>query len=149
MCCITSSGLTHIIGSHETRSVEGDQMIWANPRDVIQYTRSSYCNSYNNMFIIYLYPTLFWFYKLFRSLIQKQEKAAKLRKFKVFSHSTRKIFHVVAKISHGKDRGFFQSILPPWICETVLLSYFEILHSPAILGLNEIYVWFLLHTNKI
>ena len=50
--CITSSGLAHIIGSHETRSVEGDPMIWANPRDVILYARSSYY--YNDMFIIYL-----------------------------------------------------------------------------------------------
>ena len=38
----------------------------------------------------------------------KQEKAAKLREFKVFSHSTRTVLHVVAEISHGKDRGFFQ-----------------------------------------
>ena len=35
MYCIMSSGLVHIIGSHETQSVEGDQMIWANPQDVM------------------------------------------------------------------------------------------------------------------
>ena len=32
-------------------------MIWANPREVIQYARTSYY--YNNMFIIYLYLTFF------------------------------------------------------------------------------------------
>ena len=48
-------------------SVEGDLMIWANPRAVILYARSSYF--YNNMFIICLFPT---FYKLFWSLIQKK-----------------------------------------------------------------------------
>ena len=40
----------------------------------------------------------------------EQEKAAKLREFKVFSHSTRTVLHVVAEISHGKDRGLFQII---------------------------------------
>ena len=64
---------------------------------------------------------------------KQQEKAAKLREFKAFSHVTCTVLHVVAEISHGKDRGFFQLILPPWICETVLLSYLERLHSPAIL----------------
>ena len=43
-----SSGLANIIGSNERRSVAGDPMIWANPRDVILYARSSY---YHNMFI--------------------------------------------------------------------------------------------------
>ena len=41
------SGLAHII----TRwSVEGDPIIWANPRDVILYARSSYYH--NNVFYI-------------------------------------------------------------------------------------------------
>ena len=53
----------------EMRSVEGDSMVWPHPRDVILYARSSYF--YNNMFIIYLFLTLFGFNKLFWSLIQK------------------------------------------------------------------------------
>ena len=44
-------------------------MVWPHPRDVILYARSSYF--YNNMFIIYLFLTLFWFYMLFWSLTQK------------------------------------------------------------------------------
>ena len=44
-------------------------MVWPHPRDMILYARSSYF--YNNMFIIYLFLTLFWFYKWFWSLIQK------------------------------------------------------------------------------
>ena len=43
-------------------------IVWPNPRDMIQYARSSY---YNNLFIIYLYLTSFWFYNLFWSLIPK------------------------------------------------------------------------------
>ena len=65
----TSSGLAQFIGSHETRRVDGDLMIWANPRDMILYASSSY--NYNNMFVICLFPTLFWFCKLLWSLIQK------------------------------------------------------------------------------
>ena len=40
-------------------------MVWPHPRDVILYARSGYF--YNNMFIIYLFLflTLFQFYKLF------------------------------------------------------------------------------------
>ena len=30
------------MGSPETRSVEGDPMVWPHPRDAIQYARSSY-----------------------------------------------------------------------------------------------------------
>ena len=37
-------------------------------------------------------------------------KAAKLREFKVFSHCTPTVLHVVAEISHGKDSVFFQLI---------------------------------------
>ena len=37
--------------------VEGDQMVWPHPRDVIQYARSSYY--YDNMFIICLFLTFF------------------------------------------------------------------------------------------
>ena len=56
--CITSSGRGHTIGSPETRSVvSGDPMVWPYPRDVILHTRSSYFN--NNVFIIYLFLTLF------------------------------------------------------------------------------------------
>ena len=44
-------------------------MVWAYPRDVILYARSSYC--YNNMFIIYPFSDIILFYKLFWSLIQK------------------------------------------------------------------------------
>ena len=46
-----------------------DPMAWSHPRDVILYARSNYF--YNNMFIIYLFLTLFWFYILFWSSIQK------------------------------------------------------------------------------
>ena len=45
-------------------------MIWANPREVILYARSS--NYYNNMFIIYLFSDIILIYKLFWSLIQKK-----------------------------------------------------------------------------
>ena len=44
-------------------------MVWSHPWDMIQYPRWHYY--YDNMFIIYLFPT-FWFYKLFWSLIQKK-----------------------------------------------------------------------------
>ena len=43
---------------------------------------------------------------LYCKSIKKQEKAAKLREFKVFSHSTRTVLHVVVETSHGKDRRF-------------------------------------------
>ena len=47
------SGWADIIRSHETQSVACDPMISAHPRDVMQYTRSSYyCN---NVFIINLF----------------------------------------------------------------------------------------------
>ena len=70
MYCITSSWWGHTIRSREMRSFDGDHMVWPHPWDVIQYTRSHYF--YNDMFIIYFFPTLFWFYKLFWSLIQKK-----------------------------------------------------------------------------
>ena len=41
---------------------------------------------------------------------KKTRKAAKLREFKVFSHCTPTVLHVVAEISHGKDSVFFQLI---------------------------------------
>ena len=44
-------------------------MVWPHPRDVILYARSSYI--YDNMFIICLSLTLFWFYNLFWYLIPK------------------------------------------------------------------------------
>ena len=43
-----------------------DPMVWPHPRDMILYTKSSYY--YNNMFIVYLFPELILFYKLFLSL---------------------------------------------------------------------------------
>ena len=45
---IPSGGLAHIIGSHETQSVQCDPIIWVNPRDVILCPRSIYL--YNNSF---------------------------------------------------------------------------------------------------
>ena len=45
-----------------------------------------------------------------RALSFKTRKAAKLREFKVFSHCTPTVLHVVAEISHGKDSVFFQLI---------------------------------------
>ena len=69
MYCITSSWWGHTIGSPDMQSIKGDPMAWSHPQDVIQYTRSCY---YYNMFIINLFLTLFWFYKLFWSLIQKK-----------------------------------------------------------------------------
>ena len=51
-------------------------------------------------------------------------KAAKLREFKVFSHCTPTVLHVVAEISHGKESVFFQliPIVRPanrdWACQT-------------------------------
>ena len=41
---------------------------------------------------------------------KQTRKAAKLREFKVFSHCTPTVLHVVAEISHGKDSVFFQLI---------------------------------------
>ena len=46
------------MGSPETRSVEGDPMVWPHPRDVIQYARSSFY--YDNMFIICLFFLTFF-----------------------------------------------------------------------------------------
>ena len=43
-------------------------------------------------------------------LTKSTRKAAKLREFKVFSHCTPTVLHVVAEISHGKDSVFFQLI---------------------------------------
>ena len=40
----------------------------------------------------------------------KTRKAAKLREFKVFSHCTPTVLHVVAEISHGKESVVFQLI---------------------------------------
>ena len=51
------------------QSVSGDTMVWPHPREVTLYARSSY--DYDNMFIIYLFLTLFWFNNLFWSLIRK------------------------------------------------------------------------------
>ena len=51
------------------QSFEGDSMVWPHPRDVILCAKSSYF--YNNMFIIYLFLTLFGFYNLFWSLFPK------------------------------------------------------------------------------
>ena len=51
------------------RNVEGDQMVCPHPRVMIQFVRLSFY--YNNIFIIYLFLTLFCFYKLLWSLIQK------------------------------------------------------------------------------
>ena len=60
-----------VIPSDHPRRNEGDPMVWPHPRDAILYARSSYF--YNNMFIICIFIlTLFWFYKLFWSLIQKK-----------------------------------------------------------------------------
>ena len=50
-------------------SVEGDPKVWPHLRDIILYARSCY---FYNMFIIYIFLTLFWFYKLFWSLTQKK-----------------------------------------------------------------------------
>ena len=55
---------------HVDWNVSGDLTVWSRLLDVIQYARSSYC--YDNIFIIYPFPTLFWLYKVFWSLIQKQ-----------------------------------------------------------------------------
>ena len=59
-----------ICGSHETGSVEGDLMIWANPR-------AWYCTPDQVTIIIIcllytFFQTLFWFYKLFWFIIQKK-----------------------------------------------------------------------------
>ena len=40
----------------ETRSVEGDPIVWPHPRDVILYAKSSYY--YDNMFIICLFSDI-------------------------------------------------------------------------------------------
>ena len=40
----------------------------------------------------------------------KLAPVTKLREFKVFSHCTPTVLHVVAEISHGKDSVFFQLI---------------------------------------
>ena len=54
---------------HVDWNVSGDLMVWSRLLDVIQYARSSYC--YDNIFIIYPFPTLFWLYKSFWSLIPR------------------------------------------------------------------------------
>ena len=90
---ITSSWWGHTIGSPENRSIKGDPMVWSHQQDVIQYARSRYY--YNNMFIIYLFPTLFWFYKLFWSLIQKKAGtfAVRFRFLTLRHHVFRLWFH--------------------------------------------------------
>ena len=40
----------------------------------------------------------------------QQEKQQSCGEFKVFSHCTPTVLHVVAEISHGKDNVFFQLI---------------------------------------
>ena len=46
----------HTIGSSETRSVEGDPLVWPHSREAILYARSSYY--YDNMFIICLFSDI-------------------------------------------------------------------------------------------
>ena len=53
--CTVSRRVDEVIPP-ETRSVEGDQMVWPHPRDVILYARSSYY--YDNMFIICLFSDI-------------------------------------------------------------------------------------------
>ena len=57
------------IRSPETRSVEGDPMVWPHPRDVILYDRSSY---YYDIFILCLFLTFFLILKFVLAFLSRK-----------------------------------------------------------------------------